>query len=452
MKYFGTDGIRGIWGETLSAEFAEKVGFAYGIALKNQANSGAVIQNSCRRVIVGRDTRASGSTIETAICRGLTQAGFDVVCAGILPTPALSFSAKSGDFVGGVMITASHNPSNHNGIKLCNSAGKKHLPDFLETVEKFIETGRTADFVADRIGTISHENDIGVRWVEFVLRSQNFPNFAGLKVALDLANGAGYELIPLAFRRAGAEVLAFNTENDGKNINNDCGSTHLNRFLRSVVEVGADVGFAFDGDADRIIAVTRTGQVVDGTDLMYIFGKYYAEKNLLTGDAVVTTPITNMGLEISLNAQGIRLVRTEKVGGQYIEALMEERDFVIGGEENGHMLLNNIGVGSDGLCVGVGLLKIMREKGCDLPDLLAGLKRKNLAQQNISVTEPQKQKVASGCLVDFLAEQKLRLSPTDRIIVRPSGTECLIRVLVEGDDQRILDEVCLTISNHIANL
>ncbi len=453
MKYFGTDGIRGVVGETLTADFAKLVGFAYGNALTQWQKMGEFgCKRTSKRVLVGRDTRSSGQELSLKIGEGIRLAGYDAVYAGVITTPTHNYSTKSGDFVGGVMITASHNPASHNGIKLCDFAGKKYSPEFLETVENFIKTYLNSELTAQNLGQEQTDFDIGAKWVNFLLDWLDFPDFSGVRVALDLANGAGYELIPQAFEMTNAEVVAFNTESDGKNINNNCGSLFVENFAQKVVECGADIGFSFDGDADRILAVDRTGRIVDGTDLMYIFGNYYAEQNKLPNMIVVSTPITNMGLEISLKNRGITLKRTSKVGGQYVQALMEAEGYAVGGEENGHILLRDIGEGSDGLFVGLYLLKIMRDKGCDLCDLLADLHRKKTAQSNLYVTENQRQKVANGCLDEYLANLHFCLNKDERVIVRPSGTECLVRVLVEGDNASRLNEICAEIESCIKNI
>jgi len=454
MKYFGTDGIRGVWGETLFEEFAKIVGYAYGLALREDRDISVVFQNSDTRpcLLVGRDTRMSGPEIASAIMSGAILAGFDVLDAGVITTPAHNYLTKSGNFVGGVMITASHNPTTHNGIKLCNFEGKKYSLDFLQKVEEYIDVGIPSKPSQSNLGRRFTDFTLGERWIDFILSKLGNPDFSGITVALDLANGAGFSLIPEAFSRTGATVLSFNTESDGRNINNCCGSLNVDRFASIVVKCGADIGFSFDGDADRIVVVDSLGRVVDGADLMYIFGVYYAKLGKLTKNAVVSTPITNLGLEASLKTRGIMLVRTQEVGGQYIHSLMDKNGYVIGGEENGHMLLGDIGEGSDGMCIGLYLIKILREEKCKLSDLLVGFCRTKTAQNNIAVTLTQKQKVSQGILAPILTEQSLKLGDSGRIIVRPSGTECVIRVLVEGENRELLDEICKTISDYIKKL
>ena len=454
MRYFGTDGIRGIFGKSLTPELAKTVGYAYGMALNDYLGSLPTKKEQFRRnILVGRDTRSSGQVLAEAVSTGLIQAGFNVVDAGIITTPAHNYETKVGDFVGGVMITASHNPAEHNGIKLCTDSGRKHSLSFLESVEEYIDKGIPAQSDNKVLGTFAYDYSIGPDWIDFILRSLGNPDLSRFTVALDLANGAGYELIPEGFRRAGANVLTFNTECDGKNINNGCGSVNVDRFASKVVESRADVGFSFDGDADRIMVIDRTGRVVDGADLMYIFGVYYSESGKLTNGAIVTTPITNLGMENSLNKKNIEVKRTQKVGGQYVQALMEDGGYMIGGEENGHMLLNDIGEGSDGMCIGLYLLKIMKEFECDLCDLLVDLERTQTAQRNLAVTEVQKQKYMTGCLEQLEVEQTARLQHCGgRIIVRPSGTESVIRVLVEGENQALLDEICGILATAITKL
>ncbi len=440
MQYFGTDGIRGVVGEKLTEDLARRIGVAYGRALWDAGTKG--------KILLGRDTRSSGKMLCEAVCCGLNKMGFDVVDAGIITTPAHNYLTNAGDFVGGVMITASHNPASHNGIKLCDQHGKKYSIEFLENVERYLSGAD--DFAAERRGVVSASVDLGLDWVDFILKSLDYPDLRGLRVALDLANGAGFALVPEGFRRAGAEVIVCNGESDGVNINSNCGSVNVDKFVPVVLHNRADVGFSFDGDADRIMAVDRHGRIIDGTDIMYILGMYYAEKGKLVGDTVVSTIITNQGLENSLVRNGLRLSRTA-VGGQYVQREMDSRGFVIGGEENGHMMLADIGEGSDGMCIGLYLLKIMREKNCDLGDLLAGLVRTNVAKSDLTVTEAQKQKVNDGAAADFVDEQQKRLNG-GRIIVRTSGTECVVRVLVEGQDQALLDQICSDIVDFILAL
>lgn len=441
MQYFGTDGIRGVVGEKLTATLAQRIGKAYGQALLDAGEKG--------KILIGRDTRTSGKMLFDAVSGGLNKMGFDVVDAGIITTPAHNYLTRAGEFVGGVMITASHNPATHNGIKLCDQHGKKCSIEFLENVERRLE--QADDLSAEECGKISVFADLGLDWVDFILKSLDYPDLSGLRVALDLANGAGYELIPEGYRRAGADVVVCNAESDGVNINNNCGSVNVDKFVPVVLENRADVGFSFDGDADRIMAVDRYGRIIDGTDMMYILGMYYAEKGKLVGDTVVSTIITNQGLENSLNRHGLKLSRTA-VGGQYVQREMDSKGFCVGGEENGHMMLADIGEGSDGMCVGLYLLKIMREKNCDLGDLLKGLIRTNVAKSDLTVTETQKQKVNDGAVRDFVAKQHALLGTDGRIIVRTSGTECVVRVLVEGQNQPLLDQICGDITDFILAL
>lgn len=442
MQYFGTDGIRGVVGQKLTLDLAARVGAAYGRALLELYPGGSIL--------IGRDTRASGAALEEAISTSLASLGFAVVCAGVLTTPAHSFLTKSGDFVGGVMITASHNPASHNGIKLCDRDGKKYSIDFLENVESMLYEDVPASHCRIKRNVV-YDTSLGQKWIDFVLDQLGQPDLGEYKVALDLANGAGFDLIPRGFGATGATVLAYNTESDGANINNNCGSLYVDRFVDTVLGCGADIGFSFDGDADRIMVVDRYGTIVDGTDLMYIFGRYYAERGMLVKDAVVSTIITNMGLESSLARYGINLRRTA-VGGQHVQREMDAGGYVVGGEENGHMMLADIGEGSDGMCIGLYLLKIMREKNCDLRDLLADLVRTHAAKSDLNVTEEQKRLVGEGHIDDFVREQEARLGDAGRIIVRTSGTECVVRVLVEGEDQPLLEKICAAISDHVLGL
>lgn len=444
MQLFGTDGIRGVVGEKLTKELAYNIGRAYGIAIRDEAKH--------KRILLGRDTRTSGEMLATAVSEGLNSVGFDVVSAGILPTPAHNYLSKTLAVDGGVMITASHNPPEHNGIKFCGIDGGKLPENLQQKIEDItLEIDKYKDITVARLGQAITDTRLPNLWVEYILSTLWHPDFSGIKVALDTANGAGYEVIPETFRRTGAEVLVFYNESTGKNINRDCGSTNVDKFAKICLKNNADIGFSFDGDADRIMVVAKDGRIIDGTDLMFIFGKYYAQNDKLVGNTVVSTIITNSGLESSLGALGINFVRT-KVGGQYIQREMQEHGYVIGGEENGHLMLGDIGEGSDGMCVGLYLLKIMQKCKCDVLSLLEGLERAKIAKSDLHVTESQKSAVDNGALDSLTNELSGVLGDNGRIIVRTSGTETVVRVLVEGKDQDMLDAINKIIDYKIASL
>ena len=444
MKLFGTDGIRGIVGEKLTEELAYRIGRAYGLVL---ASSG----KRCS-VLLGRDTRVSGQTLMENVARGLNSARVDVVIAGILPTPAHTYLSKIYGVDGGVMITASHNPPEHNGLKFCDGEGNKLSQETQMKIEELaLAMPVGVAYNADFGGKTMIDLTLVDSWKEYILDSLGNPDFSGIKVALDMANGAGFEIIPEVFRKTGATVLPFFTESDGKNINRDCGSVNVDKFVKTCLDNNADIGFSFDGDADRIMVVARNGQIVDGTDLMYIFGRYYAQKGKLVGDTVVSTIVTNSGLDRSLGKYGINLVRTQ-VGGQYVQREMTEHGYVIGGEENGHMLLGDIGEGSDGMCIGLYLLKIMKEQNADVLDLLQDLERAKIAKSDLHVTEAQKKAVENGALEQTVHEMESRLGNRGRIVLRTSGTESVVRILVEGEEQPLLDEINLILSNKVKEL
>ncbi len=438
MKYFGTDGIRGVVGESLTYDLAFRVGRAYGAYLTKDKKDNV-------KVLLARDTRISGPRFFEEVSKGLISMGVNVTLAGIMPTPAHTYLTKALDFDGGVMITASHNPSHHNGIKFCDAHGNKLTLDVQEWIED-----QTDNFDEDNVsaskGSLTVDHSLAEIWQEFVINSLSKPDLTGYKIALDMANGAGYKLIPETFSYLGAQVLPYFTECDGENINKECGSLHVDNFAKTCVEIGADMGFSFDGDADRIMCVTANGTVLDGTDLMYIFGKYYKEKGMLTGNTVVSTIATNSGLGTSLKNIGINYVSTQ-VGGQYVHREMIEHDYKVGGEENGHMLLNDIGEGSDGMCIGLYLLKIMREKNCSALDLIEGFTRAKIAKADLHVTQAQKEAVKNGELDFVISDMQKLLGDSGRILVRTSGTECVVRILVEGPDQPLIDYICQTLTS-----
>ena len=429
MKLFGTDGIRGVVGEMLNETLAFDLGRAYGIALGDTKH---------KRILLGRDTRMSGKMLLDAVTKGLNSAGFDVLSVGVLPTPAHTYLSKVLDVDGGIMITASHNPAEHNGIKFCDADGNKLSQTMQQKIEDIVFDIDAYEVYGE--GEFVEDLSLANKWIDYIFECLDNVNLSGVKVALDTANGAGFALIPEAFGRAGATVFAFNTESDGKNINNNCGSTHIEPFIEQCKKCGADIGFSFDGDADRIMAVDESGNVIDGTDMMYIFGVYYKKLGKLINNTVVSTIVTNSGLKNSLAKLGIDYCATQ-VGGQYVQREMMQNGYTVGGEENGHMLLGDIGEGSDGMCIGLYLLKIMKEEGVSLHQLIEGLERAKIAKADMQVTAVQKQAVADGVLDDLIDELNAIISESGRIVVRTSGTESVVRILVEGENQEILDSI-----------
>ena len=432
-KLFGTDGIRGVANEQLTAQLAFNLGRAFGVFLNNTAKT--------RKILIGRDTRVSGQMLSSAFSAGLNSVGFQAVLPGIVTTPSLSYLTKISDVDGGVMITASHNPAEHNGLKFFNVNGEKlnkqeqaEIEEILNNIDSYLGCEPLA------VGGYEINEDMLKIWVDHLLESINLPKLNGLKIALDTANGASFAVAPYIFKKLGAKVFAYNNQCNGACINKDCGSLHLDKFVADCVANDVYLGLSFDGDADRVMAVTNKGSIYDGTDLMYIFAKYMKKHNILKDDTVVSTIVTNCGLENSLAKDNIKFVRTQ-VGGLYIQQEMLKNGYNLGGEENGHLMLGDIESESDGIASGLSLLKVMLEEDKSIPQLLEGLNRTLTIKSDVAVSLRQKQAVDSGCLNDLVAELESELGNSGRIVVRTSGTENLVRVLVEGEDEKELSRL-----------
>ncbi len=432
-KLFGTDGIRGVANERLTAQLAFNLGQAFALLLSENAKY--------KKIIVGRDTRVSGQMLCGAFVSGLNSMGFSAILPNILPTPALAYLTKTLEVDGGVMITASHNPAEHNGLKFYTNTGdklsiseQKKLENIYFNIDSFYGCAPL------EIGKMEIDDDLLKLWVDHIVSTLQIHSLKGFKIALDTANGASYAVAPYIFKMLGAQVICYNTEDDGVNINRDCGSTHLENFVSQCVLNGVDFGFSFDGDADRVMVIDKRGKIIDGTDIMYIFAKYLMQKNELKNNTLVTTIVTNCGLENSLKQYGISTIRTQ-VGGIHIQTEMLANDFNLGGEENGHISVGIVNNESCGITTALFLLKIVQEENKPIDELLAGLNRSLIANSNIYVSERQKQEFEKGKLDDLVNELETELGAEGRIVLRASGTECLIRTLVEGQDLEKIEKI-----------
>lgn len=432
-KLFGTDGIRGVANERLTAQLAFNLGQAFALLLEKNAKY--------KKVIVGRDTRVSGQMLCSAFVAGLNSMGFSAILPNILPTPALAYLAKTLEVDGGVMITASHNPAEHNGLKFyANTGDKLPISEQKKLEEIYFNIDSFYGCPPLEIGRMEFNDDLLKLWVDHIVSTLELKSLKGLKIALDTANGASFAVAPYIFKMLGAQVICFNTENDGININRDCGSTHIENFVTECASNGVNFGFSFDGDADRVMVVEKGGKIIDGTDIMYIFAKYLKQKNKLKHDTLVTTIVTNCGLENSLKQFGIDTIRTQ-VGGIHIQTEMLANDFNLGGEENGHISVGMVNNESCGITTALFLLKIVQEENKSVDELLVGLNRSLIANSNVYVSERQKQEVEKGALNDLVNELEIELGNEGRIVLRASGTECLIRTLVEGQDLEKIEKI-----------
>jgi phosphoglucosamine mutase len=421
-RLFGTDGVRGLANSDLTPELALSVSASAARVL-------AAHDSTHRQVaVVGRDPRASGEMLQAAVCAGLTSAGADVMQVGVLPTPAIAHLVGELDADLGVMISASHNPMPDNGIKLFAAGGHK-LPD---AIEDEIEDGvgragqRPTGTAVGRIYDISDALD---RYLAHLLKATPH-RLDALRVVVDCANGAAWAAAPQAYREAGAEVIAIHALPDGENINDGCGSTHLDAVRAAVLAEGADLGIAHDGDADRCLAVDAAGELVDGDQIMAILALAMHEGGELVNDTLVATVMSNLGLHLAMREHGLEL-RTTAVGDRYVLEELRAGGFSLGGEQSGHVVLPGYATTGDGLLTALRVMARMAATGRSLADLAAAMNR--LPQVLVNVKVADKAAVASSAAVSAaVAAAEAELGDTGRVLLRPSGTEQLVRVMVEA--------------------
>ena len=425
--YFGTDGIRGRVGDApITPDFCVHLGWAVGKVL---ASSGSPL------VVIGKDTRISGYMIESALEAGLASAGVDVNLFGPIPTPAIAYLTRTLRADAGIVISASHNPFEDNGIKFFDGDGNK-LPDEMEVA---IETQLRQPVVsvgAQELGRAYRVDDARGRYIEFCKGTiDRGVHFRDLKLVIDCAHGATYAVAPGVFSELGADVTLMGADPDGTNINHECGSTHPETVARKVVEIGADAGIAFDGDGDRVIMVDANGDIVDGDEMLYVIAKTGLPKGRLSG-GVVGTVMSNLGLERALETCGIPFERAA-VGDRYVLELMRARGWQLGGETSGHLVCLALTTTGDGIVSALQVLVAMVESGRSLAELRNGMRKLPQAMINVRIENPGG--IATNPLVDdAIRGIEARLNGRGRVVIRPSGTEPVVRVMVEGED---VDEV-----------
>ena len=442
-RLFGTDGVRGIANTELTCDLAFRLGQA----------SAYVLASDVRRptILVGRDTRISGEMLESALVSGICSVGARAVLVEVLPTPAIAYLTREYEADAGVVISASHNSVEYNGIKFFDKRGYK-LPDSIEDrIEDIVANGMPSDFeipVGERVGRPVRQRNATRRYVDFVKDSTNI-RFDGLHVVLDCAQGASYEVAPLVFKELGAHVSAYYHEPDGTNINDNCGSTHPRRLCELVRELGADIGFAFDGDADRLIAVDERGSLINGDQVLAMLAMKLKGEGHLRHNTIVATVMSNMGLEIAMTEQGIKMKKT-KVGDRYVLEEMLASGYVLGGEQSGHVILLDHNTTGDGLLTAVQLMSFMAQSKQPLSRLA-----------KIMQMMPQSQfaaHVKDSCKYDFDKNEKIveminslekKYKGKGRLVIRASGTEPLVRVMIEGPDQREMDSDVFALSKLI---
>ncbi len=442
--YFGTDGIRGLAnGDKLTPELALKVGMATGLAFQRGAYR--------HRVVIGKDTRRSGYMIENALTAGFTAVGMDVFLLGPMPTPAVAMLTRSLRADLGVMISASHNPYDDNGIKLFQPDGFK-LSDSVEAeIEKLIGSDLTPRLAKGRdIGRAHRDEEARTRYIEYAKRTMpRNTDLAGLRVVLDCANGAAYKVAPVALWELGAEVFPIGVTPDGFNINDKVGSTAPEAVAEKVREVRADIGIALDGDADRVIIVDEKGNVVDGDQFMAVIAQSWLDRGELKGGGLVATVMSNLGLERYLDSIGLTLERTQ-VGDRYVLEAMRAKGYNVGGEQSGHIILSDYTTTGDGLVAALQLLGVVKQSGKPVSEICKRFEK--VPQLLQSVRFKTGRPLDHKSVVEIIAESRVRLGDGGRLVIRESGTEPVIRVMAESDDAGLVAAVVSDITAAIRNV
>lgn len=443
-KYFGTDGIRGRANRfPMTADVAMKVGMAAGLTFQNG--------NHRHRVVLGKDTRLSGYMIENALVAGFCAAGMDVFLLGPIPTPAVAMLVRSLRADIGVMISASHNPYHDNGIKLFGPDGYK-LSDKIEgrieaMLDKEVELA-LAD--ADSLGRAKRVDGVHDRYIEHAKRTlPRAMSLSGLRIVIDCANGAAYRVAPAALWELGAEVITIHNDPNGLNINDDCGSTHPASLAKKVHEVRADIGIALDGDADRVVIVDENGSVIDGDQIMALIAQSWHEAGRLTGGGVVATVMSNLGLERFLGQRELKLHRT-KVGDRYVVEHMRAHGLNVGGEQSGHVILSDFSTSGDGLVTALQVLACIKRQNKPASEVCR--KFEPVPQVLKNVRTGGGKPLENAQVKSAIADAEKKLGKSGRLVIRPSGTEPLIRVMAEGDNPDLVNTVVDDIISAISDV
>ena len=429
-RYFGTDGIRGLANRVITPELALKVGQAAGMVFRNGEHR--------HRVLIGKDTRLSGYMIENALVAGFTSVGMDVLLTGPIPTPAIGMLARSMRADLGVMISASHNPFDDNGIKLFGPDGFK-LSDKVEVeIEKLLDSDLSKRLAGARdLGRARRIDGVQDRYIEFAkLTLPKALSLEGLRVVIDCANGAAYKVAPDALWEMGADVVAIGVDPDGFNINKDCGSTNLTAVCEKVREMRADIGIALDGDADRVLIVDERGHVIDGDQLIAVIAESFKQDGRLQNPGVVSTVMANLGLERHLNGLGLDLIRTP-VGDRYVLERMRADGYNIGGEPSGHIILSDYTTTGDGFIAALQILSVIKRRDKRVSEVCHRFEALPQVMKNVRYKNGKP--LQNAAVVSAIASAEKKLGQGGRLIVRPSGTEPVIRVMGEGDDKTLVE-------------
>lgn len=441
-RMFGTDGVRGIANQELTAELAFALGKAGAFVLTEGTHKPTIL--------VGKDTRISGDMLEAAMIAGILSVGANVIPVNVIPTPAIAYLTRKYKADAGVMISASHNPVEFNGIKFFDKAGLKLNDAIEDRIQEIIETGFKGlpAPVGAGLGRILAESSAEEEYVEFATGTLD-TDLRGLKVAIDCANGAASKVAVSAFRKLGAEVYVINDNPDGVNINKDCGSTHMEELTRYVIEKSCALGLAFDGDADRCLAVDELGNQVNGDFIMLICALDLKNRGKLKDETLVVTVMSNMGLMIAARENGLKLEQT-KVGDRYVLENMLKNNFSLGGEQSGHVIFLDHNTTGDGLVTGLSLAQIVKTSGKKLSELASVMKMLPQVLVNVKVTNNMKSiHEKDEEVISRIQEMEESLHGKGRVLIRPSGTEPLLRIMLEGENQMEIDELAHSLADLI---
>lgn len=431
-KLFGTDGVRGVANKQLTAKLAYRIGYAAAMNFKSDTKR--------PKFVVGMDTRISCNMLYMGLSAGLMSAGADVINAKIISTPAVAVLTRQIKADCGVVISASHNPFEYNGIKFFDANGYKLSDEREEEIEKLIFNNEKLPYelIGENVGTTKDFSHPRERYIEYLLEKINIDNLSGMKIVLDLANGATYKVAREVFERLNAKIYVINDSPNGCNINDKCGSTNTKMLQEKVVEKKADLGIAFDGDGDRVIMVDSDGKEINGDLIMYACSVYLKEKELLNQDTLVLTVMSNLGLKKALEKKNINISET-KVGDRYVVERMLEEDFNIGGEQSGHVILSNINSTGDGIATALLICKILKEKNATIKDITSDVRIYPQVLINAVVDNDKKFDYKDNKTIQGeIAKLDEKYAGNGRVLIRTSGTEPLVRVMIEGDN---IDEI-----------
>lgn len=444
-KLFGTDGVRGVANKELTVELAFKLGQAGAYILTKEKKHKPTI-------LVGRDTRLSGEMLSSAMIAGICSVGADAISLEIVPTPAVAYLTRKYNADAGVVISASHNPIEYNGIKFFNSKGYKLSDKLEDDIESIIleEKVNIPLPTGTKIGRVVNRHDAIEDYIEYMLNIIDI-DLSGLKIAIDCANGAAFKAAPETLRRLGAEVFTIHNVPNGKNINENCGSTHMSDISNHVLEVGADIGLAFDGDADRCLAVDEKGNLVDGDQIMAICGHYMNKKNSLKESTIVATVMSNLGFFIMGKEQGINIEQT-KVGDRYVLENMLNNGYNLGGEQSGHIIFLDANTTGDGLSTAIHLLEVLKKAKKPLSELASIMNVLPQVLVNAKVSNDKKSLYLNDKVIcEAITQVEKKFDGEGRVLIRPSGTEPLVRVMIEGKDKQALKLEAKSLAKLIEN-